>query len=723
MATTHETPARLSMVGGMQYALKPHLTPESAWRLPYGMRFFQGEVRMVPRKVLYGQLTAAHAHPLLSLEAIPVGERGASLLVGLTQSGAWQVSADAPFALRNGDALASFEYIADRYTRWATTHYNRRVLFVNEFNPVRATDGSRIEELGTDVPRGRHIEMFFDHVVVGGPIWRGVDAPADIRWSHLYNFGQWEKGTDSEADNYTFAESLLVGGDGPLGVTGLRRIGETMFIYTATSISAMQYVGLPTVMRIVEGYVSDRGCGFQYGLAAAERVHYFPDRFSKTFYAFDGQSITDIGAPIRHYFWATLNADFGLQQRTYSYVDPTYSEIHWVYVSAASSGQYDLEVVYNYRDKTWTACPVENLHCFSPGARRARRIDEMTSERVDETSTRLEDASQAEELVPRVWGSAHGWVFREATADDAVANLVARPLPSLETGDFLYGSLHTMKDVSAITIHSKIGPETQGIQVEYTKERWLVDDPFTWHLAPELWTPSLGARRVSIPKTSSRVHRFRFTPKPVFTQEINQTALAPSFPSIEVAIPHAPPGDPDPEEPTAPSFATMRIVNLNGQQSPSTNQTIVPLQVYTQVGASGPIGWNVPHMGTLAVPDPLNSLLTLLQAEGVEDMVLYLNEVLNSASVTTGRVPGRLWTRLMALGLVPADATFVSLDGLQLVAYNATGSDYAHWASLSEPPVFYSLFHIEDSATWADDHGEADGSGYVMNLLVTYIPA
>lgn len=501
---------------GMSQGFRPHLIPERQWFRSFGMRHFETIVSQVPRKRELFAVLSNTVYPLSLLVNVPAGYENYGTVVGLTDSAAWRLTSTGATLVDDGRLDTD-----GRIRRFGHTLYNNRLFFVNPLNRVRYTDGAIVRQLSNG-PSGHYVEVFFEHVVVGRPIFNGTETPSRIQWSHLYNFDEWTPKTQTEADHFDCVEHQT--DEGYVGLTGLRRLGPMLCTYTPSAIYVTRYVGLPRVF-VTDAVVQDYGNGLPWTLAAIDRAHFFIDVKEKSFFRFDGGEVTEIGRPIKDYFFGNLTTDQTLQLRTYAYVDPLYKEIHWVYVSSASSGAYDREVVFNYRAGTWWTGPVEDVWSFCKGARRSRTVDELTGT-IDALSGVVDDLSNASDVLGRVYGSSNGRLLREEVSGDAKADLLEQEVPELETKDTYYGDLEAHKEVDSMVIHSKY-VDAEGLEV-YTASRKHIDDTVTLTALGQLWTPSLVEQKLSLPRISGRVFRYKFRAKPTTEVVTTETRTKPS---------------------------------------------------------------------------------------------------------------------------------------------------------------------------------------------------
>jgi len=335
-------------------------------------------------------------------------------------------------------------------------------------------------------------------------------------WCDLYNFTIWEPAKTNEADYYDFVE-WQTSYYPYTGITGLGKLRNVLWVYTPTAIIPMQYVGLPKVVRVMEeGIMTHVGNTFPWTLVVLDNVHFFYDGIEKTFFAFDGQQLTPIGEPIRQYMADNLNTTSTLAQKMYGYVDVDHREVWWVFPSTASSGDFDRAVVFNYRYKRWFTASVENVHSFCGGVRTGLKVSELVGVVGDLTGTCGNLGLLAGTTSPRIYGSASGAVLREELSTDAFSALMSVDDPVLETPDFHYGDIRTVKENGFMLVNAtwddSLAPDA-GIDVYAAGRAYLGDEP-TWpSTAQGQWTPGIEDDMLSYLPVPGRVLRYKFVCK------------------------------------------------------------------------------------------------------------------------------------------------------------------------------------------------------------------
>lgn len=501
MSSTKQPFVHYNKLGGMDRSVRPfNLRPEQ-WFLDFNMRPFKGELRQVPLKRVRQYTIPFSGRTLLEMVSLPTPS--GSVLLGLTEDKVKRITNGSAANLKEAGVEVTLNKPASSFRRFGKTVFNNRLFFCNELNAVKYTDGATVTSI-VGAPCGRYVELWFDHLVVGAPIFPGEDAYDCVAWSNLEEWGNFTPDTHSEADRYVFTEHQADYGL-VAGVTGVRKLGNACVVYTASSIQQMRYVGLPRVVR-VDPVVQDFGNGLRYALLSVRGRHYFIDTISQDFVCFTGMGVELIGDAIKRYFFDTLHTDPEMAQRTWGYYDRLWDELWWVYVSNESDRAFDRAVVYNLGTKSWWVASVENVHCFATTIEDGvRTCDELqgTCNGLQGSCDRLGGETG---LPVRLWGGENERLMVEETEDDTTTSLLAAPVPVLETGDDVYGGVQQIKEIDSVAVQSKI-PHSSGLTVELAK-RANLDDPVTFDKVGR-WNPD-KAPVLSIKPAAERVFRWRF---------------------------------------------------------------------------------------------------------------------------------------------------------------------------------------------------------------------
>ena len=365
--------------------------------------------------------------------------------------------------------------------------------------------------LNAVIPCGRYVSVFYDHLVVGAPTFRGTTMLNSVMWSHLYDFTDWQPRIGNEADKYDC--TFMQRDDSVIdGVTGMQlmkahTIGgliETMLIFTSSCVYAMSYTGLPRVVR-VSPLIKDYGNGLLHATASLDDSVVWCDVNHGDFMVYRGQGPESIGGGIRTYFFNDLNTDSDLAQKTWSYVDRLNFEVVWVYVSNASATVCDKAIAFNYSNKTWSVRDAPGLSAFGRVQRRAKIVEELTGVNSAQTATNAKLARSADSQL-LLWGTSSGYIQKVAGAGDT---MIGQTSVLLETGDLLYGSAQKVKEVSAITINATATVGFTGVVVEVCA-RESVDTAVTWFNAG-VWTSTLPEKMLTFMPQAGKVLRYRFS--------------------------------------------------------------------------------------------------------------------------------------------------------------------------------------------------------------------
>lgn len=395
MASTRQPILADNLIGGLETSLPAHLLGPNQWRTLHNMRHTPG-LEQVEKKLVQNVFDTT---TVLWIGSIPNSvAQGYGKVLFLTTNGLFNYPDGSPLKTGLLDAVG--------YRRWSTFLYNNSLYYINELNPLRRNDGSTDVVLA-NAPSGRYAVPWYDHIVVGFPTYQNSVHPNRVMWSDLYNFGVWEPDAANEADHYDFVEWQLT--DFPFcGVTGLGKLGSTLWIYTPTALIPMVYVGKPKVTQVVEsGIISGIGNTFPWSLAVMNNVHFFFDGIRKTFFAFDGGAPEPVGEPVRRYMADNLNTDPALASRMWASVDYERGEIVWRFVSRNSSDHFDKLVRFSFWYKRWSTGSDENVHAFCGPTFRVKSMGELQGTMGALTGT-MGMLGTDGTVIPRLYGTLGG---------------------------------------------------------------------------------------------------------------------------------------------------------------------------------------------------------------------------------------------------------------------------------------------------------------------------
>lgn len=326
-------------------------------------------------------------------------------------------------------------------------------------------------------PSGRYVTVFFDHLVVGHP----TDSPNKIVWSHLRDFAVWDADTPNEADSYTFTEHQS-SYNAVVGVTGLANMGDWLAVFTSNCVYRVDYVGLPTVVRVTT-LSQETGCGFYYGFTSVDGMVFWCDPLKQDFKQMNAVGeIQSIGHGINTFFFDDVNKNPETIQNLWCFADRPRNEVCWVYPSFQSDGELDRMVVYNYKHNEWCVRQSERLTAFSFLALCSTPVVGL-QETVSELTGPVSKLGLLNTSVGRMYGDEfHALLVEHSPGADAVL----RPYEAavLETGDLVFGSLQTVKEIDGIALSSN-----GSVGVEVSTRSNL--DAGVYYTSAGVWTPSL----------------------------------------------------------------------------------------------------------------------------------------------------------------------------------------------------------------------------------------
>lgn len=345
------------------------------------------------------------------------------------------------------------------------------------------------------------LSEFFEHlVVVQGNL---------VIWSGLRDPWMWNQVQHSESD----FKLLEWERDPP---TALVRVGELLYLHYPQSVYRIEYVGLPSVMRIFRatdniGAIGNRLC------LVHRNIQFFLGM--DNFYLWDGTERRN-PQPIGDDIWETFlqMVDLSSVRDGWSYVDLINHEAVFVFKSAAGV-ENGIGFVFNYEEGHWTVCSIEGLVDHM-----SAYLPDSFSKIADATDTIAALTSPIKELEEHIATTSGAWkpsliniwidstsVLIDEDSSDILSELSPQDVPYLESDDFTFGDLHFQKSVNEMVIDADYGPGCDGIDVygsgrsgvskpvEYQYlGRWRKDDEFSSFTFRELY---------------GKVMRFKFIPK------------------------------------------------------------------------------------------------------------------------------------------------------------------------------------------------------------------
>lgn len=495
----------LTQLGGMDFTTRSHLLGDQKWRLLHNVRCNATVLEQVPPPTLIGFAIPQSNETLLALGNLPspVGDYGT--MIGLTETQCLRLGLTYSTPLLK-DGLPLVFNTNTEYNRWSMCKHNNRLFFVNPLNPVRYTDGVEVKDVGALVPSGRYVEVFFDHLVIGSPAYNGVFSEDRVIWSNLKDYSNFTPGTASEADHYLFTEHQRVD-DVISGLTGMVLYKNVCMLFTYSAVYIMQYRGLNNKIVRVDPLLTDCGSGYRYSVTRLDSSVVWIDDKHKNFLLYNGGQPEVIGNDICDYFFNDLNQNENYAQRTHVYVNQAVSEVGWIYCSISSTfGIFDKAVVYNYGNKTWSVRSMQNVHCHISANRRAAVASDIVTRASYYSTITAPKLTETTERFDEFWGGANTMMLRDATFLSPDDTVLTTEHPVLETGDFLYESLKTVKEVKDVTVNAQ---SLDGVIIE-VNGRKAIDDLVTYTNVGT-WLPTLKEEYLTFAPVVGKVLRYRFT--------------------------------------------------------------------------------------------------------------------------------------------------------------------------------------------------------------------
>jgi hypothetical protein len=401
--------------------------------------------------------------------------------------------------LPTGDATTS-RFVYDK------AFYNTDAYFGGiSRNIMRVRDGF-ITNVGYKRVYGKYVGVFNNHLIVGqfaegvynaisGVVdpFTAADTPFVLGWSDLNNPDNFFSTDVNEADTYPMPYNDYPDGL-TLGITGMGQLGHTNWIYTADSMSSMDYVGLPRVFQILPAHPV--GSIYPNGLVKTKVGHYFIAR--DNIYFFDGVQPRPIGDPVRKKLYSEL---MPATETYYDVVngayDPTKREVSWTYIYKNGSYYQVRQVVYMERYDRWFFRNMpDDSGALGLGCR-------CTGRTYADTERMLYGGLGA------VWGDINAEGVGSILPDLAGAS-PSYTNPYAETNDLNNNDIFHVKETDGIMIDAGWTSGVTGLEVGFQR-RALISEAVSLSALSQRWTNAQPGMKLGVPRGAGRVWRFSFT--------------------------------------------------------------------------------------------------------------------------------------------------------------------------------------------------------------------
>lgn len=476
-------------VKGIDRSVEPHLIDKQCWYASDRVRFRRGKLSLIPRLSIYYTPQDQSVGTDVTAFACFGSTRNQEGILPYNQANSGYILALAGssfYSITRAGLIKLDQAAAPTNARWSTHVHGGKAYCVNPDNPVLISDGSHVKKLvGAYVPAGRYISVFYDHIVVSNVNYNSSDFPFRTCWSDITNVDRWEPKRGSEADHHDCLETAQ---GAFTEINGQARLGDALYLYTATIIFKMSYVGLPRVMLTVP-LLSGVGCTHRYGVAATDRLHFFPSSLAKTIYAFNGQELQDIGSRIKAIFPFTADAE----NRMWSFVREDYSEVWWVYDTTA--------YVYNYEEDLWFTTTTEGWTAFLPKGQDHCDISQFAFA-----------YNPGVLSCPQTLGPLYGYKGASVLTESSGLGVLGMATPYLETGDVIHSSPSGVSEVCTLGLDANVDT---GVVVKVLIRKFLTSSfsEGSWTTLSQVWTNALAEQRLTLPRSVGRVYRYRFYPQ------------------------------------------------------------------------------------------------------------------------------------------------------------------------------------------------------------------
>jgi hypothetical protein len=167
---------------------------------------------------------------------------------------------------------------------------------------------------------------------------------------------------------------------------------------------------------------------------------------------------------------------------------------------------YDKAIVYDYLANRWSTLDADGVTTIGLFNKRVHSINENT-QFVNDDDRVVNLTEDSGEQLAEV--AASDKLLRVEVPADSEASLKSQSAPVLETGDMMYASAQTIKEVSSLWIDAD-ADVFNGVLVGISA-REFIDDEVVWTTVG-LWTKQLEERVLTFQPVVGRIVRYRFVP-------------------------------------------------------------------------------------------------------------------------------------------------------------------------------------------------------------------
>ena len=405
-------------------------------------------------------------------------------------------------------------YVRPGYVKWHDTQF-----FISEEFPLVAIKGDMMVNIdgannaAPHYPSALYLVMFRDHLVAGAIAnFKGDRNLERVMFSDLRKFGIWEDAQTNEAASYYLSNNNETG-EAVEGCTGIGELNQQLLLYTATSVEAVEYVGLPTVYAKRKLKAEIGNC-FPYTLIPTSFAHFFISD-ENIYMVSEDFTISPIGDPIKNFLFENLTPDLTHRYKIHGWLDRTEDYVWWAFSSKdAVAGELDTVIGYNYRMQAWTDYKTADVQSFAQLTivNAGLTIDELTGTIDGLTPQQINDLSQQTNFKGlRAYGHVNCKIMSEGqfAGEDVENDLVDPKEPEVETPDMMYGAPEVMKEIKSIGLDASYDLATcDGIEI-FVSVREKLLDPVVY-TSVGLWTTAIYEKRKTFSPRAGRVLRFKF---------------------------------------------------------------------------------------------------------------------------------------------------------------------------------------------------------------------
>lgn len=232
-------------------------------------------------------------------------------------------------------------YSTGAENRWRFAQFGNAIIAANQQDVLQASISGAFDDIA-GAPKARIVETVAGFVFAFATEDPLNGSEPDRWWcSALYDYSSWAPSQATQAANGRFIDT-------PGEIRAGKALGNSIVAYKERSMYLGSYLGPPVIWswQQVPGEI---GAFSQETVVNIDTAHLFIG--NGDFWIFDGSRPVSIGAPVRDWFFSSVNQQY--QHKTQGYYDRAKALVYWYFASHSSTGVLDECLIYNVKANKW----------------------------------------------------------------------------------------------------------------------------------------------------------------------------------------------------------------------------------------------------------------------------------------------------------------------------------------------------------------------------------